>query len=87
MRVDKYISELGVASRKEAAKVAKSGGVLVDGKPVRDLSLHIDPERQSVTYLGRELSYSKFTYVMLNKPALICQLFTDAIETNLIQLI
>ena len=69
MRVDKYISELGVASRKEAAKVAKSGGVLVDGKPVRDLSLHIDPERQSVTYLGRELSYSKFTYVMLNKPA------------------
>lgn len=69
MRIDKYISELGVASRKEAAKAAKSGGVLVDGVPVRDLSAHINPDSQTVTYLGRELSYSKFTYVMLNKPA------------------
>ncbi len=69
MRVDKYLSELGVASRKEAAKIAKSGGVSVDGIPIRDLSRHIDPERQSVTFLGKELSYSRFAYVMLNKPA------------------
>ncbi len=69
MRIDKYISELGVASRKEAAKIAKSGGVLVDGAPVRDLSVHIDPDRQRVTFQGRELTYSKFTYVMMNKPA------------------
>ena len=69
MRIDKYISELGVASRKEAAKIAKSGGVLVDGVAVRDLSEHIDPEVQRVTFQGRELSYSRYVYVMLNKPA------------------
>ena len=69
MRIDKYISELGVASRKEAAKIAKSGGVLVDGVAVRDLSSHIDPEVQKVTFQGRELSYSRYVYVMLNKPA------------------
>lgn len=69
MRVDKYLSEMGVASRKEAAKIAKTGGVLVDGTPIRDLSVHIDPDRQRVTFQGRELSYSRFTYVMLNKPA------------------
>lgn len=69
MRIDKYISELGVASRKEASKIAKSGGVLVDGVAVRDLSVHIDPDVQRVTFLGRELSYSKYVYVMLNKPA------------------
>lgn len=69
MRIDKYISELGVASRKEAAKIAKSGGVLVDGVAVRDLSAHIDPEVQRVTFQGRELSYSRYVYVMLNKPA------------------
>ena len=44
MRIDKYISELGVASRKEASKIAKSGGVLVDGVAVRDLSVHIYPD-------------------------------------------
>ena len=69
MRIDKFISELGIASRKEAAKAAKGGGVLVDGLAVRDLSAHIDPDFNKVTYLGRELSYKKYVYVMLNKPA------------------
>lgn len=69
MRIDKFISELGIASRKEAAKAAKSGGVLVDGVAVRDLSAHINPDLNKVTYLGRELSYKKYVYVMLNKPA------------------
>lgn len=68
MRIDKLISELGVASRKESARVAKSGGVLVDGLPERDLSRHIDPSVNRVTYLGREVLYQKYTYVMLNKP-------------------
>ena len=68
MRIDKLLSELGVASRKEAARVAKSGGVLVDGLPERDLSRHIDPLVSRVTYLGREVLYQKYTYVMLNKP-------------------
>jgi 16S rRNA pseudouridine516 synthase len=68
MRIDKLLSELGIASRKEAARVAKSGGVIVDGVPVKDLSRHIDPDRSRVVYLGREVTYQKFTYVMLNKP-------------------
>ena len=68
MRIDKLLSELGIASRKEAARVAKSGGVIVDGVPIKDLSKHIDPDRSRVVYLGREVTYQKFTYVMLNKP-------------------
>ena len=68
MRIDKFISELGAASRKEAALAAKRGLVLVDGVPVRDVSGHIDPEKNSVTFMGRELTYKKYTFVMLNKP-------------------
>ena len=68
MRIDKFLSEQGIASRKEAARVAKSGGVLVNGVPVRDLSSHIDPEAVSIVYLGRKIEYQKFVYVMLNKP-------------------
>ena len=68
MRIDKFISESGVASRREAAKAARGGGVLVNGTPVRDLSAHIDPETAVVTYLGRDICYRKYTYVMLNKP-------------------
>ncbi len=68
MRIDKFISECGIASRKEAARAAKSGLVCVDGKPVRDLSAHIDPNKQSVSFAGKLIEYRKFTYVMLNKP-------------------
>ncbi len=68
MRIDKLLSELGIASRKEAARAAKSGGVTVDGVVVKDLSTHVDPEKCKICYLGREVAYQKYTYVMLNKP-------------------
>lgn len=68
MRIDRLLSELGIASRKEATRVARTGGVVVDGVAVKDLSRHIDPEKCRITYLGREVVYRQYTYVMLNKP-------------------
>jgi 16S rRNA pseudouridine516 synthase len=68
MRIDKFISDSGLASRKEAALAAKRGQLLVDGIPERDASKHIDPEKQTVTFMGRDIAYTRFTYVMLNKP-------------------
>ena len=68
MRIDKFLSMQGIASRKEAAKVARSGGVTVDGEVVRDLSAHIDPDKNRVCYLGEAIGYSEFVYIMLNKP-------------------
>ena len=68
MRIDKFISEAGVASRKECAKAAKAGLLLVDGVPVKDTSKHIDPEAVSVSFMGRVIEYKRFVYVLLNKP-------------------
>ena len=68
MRIDKILSELGICTRREAAKAAKSGGILVDGKPEKDVSKHIDPDKSVISFLGRAVAYKKFTYVMLNKP-------------------
>lgn len=68
VRIDKFISESGIATRREAAKAAKAGLITVDGVPVKDTSTHIDPERARVVFQGREIVYRKYTYVMLNKP-------------------
>ncbi len=68
MRIDKFISDMGIASRKEASLAAKRGLVLVDGVVQKDLSKHIDPEKVKVVYCGREIGYSRYVYVMLNKP-------------------
>ena len=68
MRLDKFIVESGLASRTEITKVAKNGGVTVNGQVVRRASGHIDPTSDKVTYLGEEVIWREFTYVMLNKP-------------------
>ncbi|MBQ8719960.1 MAG: rRNA pseudouridine synthase [Clostridia bacterium] len=69
MRLDKLLSECGVLSRRESAAAAKRGQITVDGVPQKDASVHIDPERQTVAYMGRRVEYHRFTYIMLNKPA------------------
>lgn len=68
MRLDKFIVESGLASRSEITKVAKNGGVKVNGQAVRRVSGHIDPTVDKVTYLGKDVIWREFTYVMLNKP-------------------
>ncbi len=68
MRIDKFLSDMGVATRKEAKAAAKRGGIEVDGVKVTDPSRHIDPEAVSVSYLGKPIEYRKYTYIMLNKP-------------------
>ncbi len=68
MRIDKFLSDAGIASRKESAKAARQGGIVVDGVVVKDPSKHIDPEKNAVCFCGREVVYRRFTYVMLNKP-------------------
>lgn len=68
MRIDKLISEAGYASRSEAAKAARKGNVSVNGEKVKDLSRHIDPERDVVTYFGETVAYQKNVYIMMNKP-------------------
>ncbi len=68
MRLDKFLSETGTASRSESKKAARSGGVTVDGIAVKDLSVHIDPEKNKITYMGIPVVYQKYIYIMMNKP-------------------
>ena len=68
MRLDKFLSEMGISTRKETAQLAKKGLITVNGEPFRDASKHIDAESDRVVFCGREITYNKYVYVMLNKP-------------------
>ena len=68
MRIDKLLSDMGLATRSEARAACKSGQLTVDGAAVRDSSAHVDPKKQRIVFRGREISYRRYTYVMLNKP-------------------
>lgn len=68
MRLDKFISECGVASRKEASISAKRGEITVNGITVRRADIHIDENADVIVYRDERLIYREFTYIMLNKP-------------------
>ncbi len=68
MRIDKFLSDMALATRKESSRAARRGEISVNGNTVRDASVHIDPEKDTVTYLGKRVVFQKYVYVMLNKP-------------------
>ena len=69
MRLDKFISECGIASRREVAVAARKGQVLVNGTPCLRPDTHIKEETDTVVFMGEAVTYRRFTYIMLNKPA------------------
>ena len=69
MRINKFIAECGVASRRNADLLIKEGRVKKNGKPVTECGVNVDEHNDTVTVDGVKLSLpSGFTYVMLNKP-------------------
>lgn len=68
-RLDKIIASMGRYSRREVKQLVKEGLVLVDGKIARSAEDKYDAEVAEITVAGEALSYRRFTYVMLHKPA------------------
>jgi len=68
-RLDKIIASTGKYSRREVKLLVRQGRVLVDGFPVRSAEDKFDPERAEIVVNGEALTYRKYTWVMLNKPA------------------
>ena len=69
MRIDKFISNSTPYSRKELKVFFKKGLVRVNGEVVTDIGTHIDEDSAEVYLAGEKIEYSRFTYLMLNKPS------------------
>lgn len=68
-RLDKVIASTGKWSRREVKILVKQGRVLVDGFPAKAPEDKVDPESAEIVVNGESLTYRKFTWIMLNKPA------------------
>lgn len=87
VRLDKYLADMGVASRKELRAIIRSGRAAVDGAAVTAPETKLDPERSRVTLDGRELSYSRFHYYMLYKPCGVVTATDDARQGTVMDLL
>ena len=68
-RLDKIIASTGKFSRREVKNLIRQGRVLVDGVPARSAEEKADPETVRITVNGELLTYRRYTWVMMNKPA------------------
>ena len=69
MRLNKFLSNSGVASRRKCDELIKEGKVFVNGKQVRELGTVVNEKKDKVTVEGKVISLpSSFVYIKLNKP-------------------
>jgi len=68
IRLNKYISNAGICSRREADELIASGAVKVNGKIVTELGTRISPEIDKIQYGDETLSKELKRYLLLNKP-------------------
>jgi len=70
IRLQKYLADNGIASRRKCEELILQGRVRVNGKQINTLGTKIDPNKDIVEYNGREIKNSKkeYTYILLNKP-------------------
>ena len=73
IRLDRFLSEQGLASRKELRDIIRMGRVTVDGSAVTSPERKIDPAVQNVQVDGRPISKERFHTFLMDKPlGLVC---------------
>jgi pseudouridine synthase len=68
MRLQRFLAQAGVASRRKSEDLITAGRVKVNGRVVTELGTQVDPRRDEVTVGGRKLVAEAPLYLMLNKP-------------------
>ena len=69
IRLQKYLAEAGVASRRASEKLILSGKIKVNGQVVKELGVKVDVENDQVEYENKLVKpVEELVYLMLNKP-------------------
>lgn len=68
MRLQKFLADAGVGSRRASEQIILEGRVLVNGEVVRELGTKVTPGHDRVVLDGRPLKTKKKLYIAINKP-------------------
>ena len=68
IRLQKILSQAGVASRRAAEKLMVDGRVSVNGRTVLELGTKADPAHDDIRVDGRRIKAERPRYILLNKP-------------------
>ena len=69
MRIDKYLADCGIGTRSEVKKYIKAKQITVNGEVVRKPEQKIDENTDTICFKGQPITYEKYVYYLLHKPA------------------
>ena len=68
IRLDKYLAQLGLVSRRSIGKTISTGSILVDGEVVYKSDMKLT-YGQIISFAGQDIEVREYIYLILNKPA------------------
>jgi len=78
LRLQVFLAQAGIASRRKAEALIQEGRVAVDGQVVTRLGSKVDPDRQRVTVDGRQVAIvAEPVYFLFNKPRQVLSTLHD----------
>ena len=88
VRLNKFIANSGICSRREADEYIAAGLVSVNGQIITEMGVKVNPAEDDVRFNGERLRGEKKVYVLLNKPKDFVTTTSDPhAEKNVMQLI
>ena len=87
MRLDKFLANSGIGTRKEVKEILKNKKISVNDAFVKDGKIQIDEEKDIVKYEDNIIYYKPFVYIMMNKPAGVISATEDNHHRTVIDLL
>ena len=87
MRLDKFLANSGVGSRKEVKELIKQGLVFVNEERIKSSDKNIDENKDIIKVNNKLITYKKHVYIMLNKPKNVISATDDNKHKTVIDLI
>lgn len=87
MRIDKLLANVGFGSRKDVKVLLHKKMVTVDGQVVKQADTQVDPATSQIMVGGTPVTYEKYIYLMMNKPADVVSATHDKRDTTVIDLL
>lgn len=86
MRLDKFLTEMGIGSRREVKAGVKKGFAKVNGITAKQSDMKIN-EGDEVTWKGTPITYVEYEYIMLNKPAGVVSATEDSKDATVLDVV
>jgi 16S rRNA pseudouridine516 synthase len=87
MRLDKFLSNQGIASRSQIKEYIRKGRVIVDEQVVKASDQQIDESKDRIYFDGELILYQKNIYIMMNKPQGVVSATMDNIHKTVFDLL